>query len=48
MLVETGLEVGEQVEITAGLTGEERVIRAPGSLKTGQAVTEEEEAYELG
>lgn len=48
MLVETGLEVGEQVEITAGLTGEERVIRAPGSLKTGQAVAEEEEAYELG
>ena len=48
MLVETGLEVGEQVEITAGLTGEERVIRAPGSLKAGQAVTEEEKAYELG
>ena len=48
MPVETGLEVGEQVEITAGLTGEERVIRAPGSLKGGQAVAEEEEAYELG
>ena len=39
---------GEQVEITAGLTGEERVIRAPGSLKGGQAVAEEDEAYELG
>lgn len=48
MLVETGLEVGEQVEITAGLTGEEQVISMPSSLKAGQAVTEGEQAYGMG
>ena len=41
-LVETGFELSDQVEILAGLTGEELVIASPKAISSGQRVEWEE------